>query len=59
MRRLKVAYNRIFRILMGLEHRTSMSAEFIVRDIWILLLLFCVKQLPRLENVFLATIIFW
>ena len=32
MRRLKVAYNRIFRILMGLEHRTSMSAEFIVRD---------------------------
>ena len=32
MRRLKVAYNRIFRIPMGLEHRTSMSAEFIVRD---------------------------
>ena len=44
---------------MGLEHRTSMSAEFIVRDIWILLLLFCVKQLLRLENVYLAMIISW
>ena len=32
MRRLKVAYNRIFRILMCLEHRTSMSANFIARD---------------------------
>ena len=32
MRRLKVVCNRIFRILMGLEHRTSMSAEFILRD---------------------------
>ena len=28
-------------------------------EIWILLLLFCVQQLPRLENVFLATIISW
>ena len=27
MRRLKVAYNRIFRIPMGLEHRTSMSCR--------------------------------
>ena len=32
MRRLKVVYKRIFRILVGLEHRTSMFAEFIVRD---------------------------
>ena len=32
MKQLKVAYNRIFRIVMGLEHRTSMSAEFIVRN---------------------------
>ena len=28
----KVAYNRICRILMGLEHWTSMSAKFIVQD---------------------------
>ena len=32
MKLLKDTYNRSFRILMGLEHRTSMSAEFIVRD---------------------------
>ena len=32
MRQLKVAYNRIFRMLMDLEHRTSMSADVIVRD---------------------------
>ena len=32
IRRLKVAYNRIFGRLMGLELRTSMSAEFIERD---------------------------
>ena len=32
MRRLKVAYNRVLRILMCLEHRTNMTAEFIVRD---------------------------
>ena len=28
---LKVAYNRIFRIIMGLKHRTSMSANFVER----------------------------
>ena len=33
LRRLKVAYNRIFRILFGLEHRTSMSAAFIEHDV--------------------------
>ena len=27
-----MAYNRIFRILLCLEHRISMSAEFIVKD---------------------------
>ena len=32
MRQLKVAYNRIFTIPMGLEHQTSMFAEFIVRN---------------------------
>ena len=31
MRRLKVAYNRVFRILLGLQHRVSMSASFISR----------------------------
>ena len=29
LRRLKVAYNRIFRILLKLEHRISMSESFI------------------------------
>ena len=29
LRRLKVAYNRVFRILMGLHYRTSMSFSFI------------------------------
>ncbi len=33
VRRLKVAYNRIFRILMGLMHRTSMSFSFISRGL--------------------------
>ena len=32
MRRLTVVYNRISTIPMGLEHRTNMSAELIVRD---------------------------
>mgnify|MGYP006914934456 CR=1 FL=1 len=31
MRQLKVAYNRVFRILLRLEHRVSMSANFISR----------------------------
>ena len=31
MRLLKVAYNRIFRILMRLKHRSSMSANFVER----------------------------
>ena len=31
MRSLKVAYNRVFRILMNLVHRTSMSANFVFR----------------------------
>ena len=28
---LNVAYNRIFRIIMGLKHRTSMSVNFVER----------------------------
>ena len=31
MRLLKVAYNRVFRILMNLVHRTSMSTNFVSR----------------------------
>jgi hypothetical protein len=31
MRQLKVAYNRVFRILLRLEHRVSMPANFISR----------------------------
>ena len=31
--RLKVAYNRVFRILMNLQHRTSMSENFISRGL--------------------------
>ena len=33
LQHLKVAYNRIFRILMGLQHRTSMSENFIKRSL--------------------------
>ena len=33
VRRIKVAYNRVFRILIGLEHRTSMSEAFICRNL--------------------------
>lgn len=33
MRLLKVAYNRIFRILLGLEHRCSMTTNFISRGL--------------------------
>ena len=32
VRRIKVAYNRVFRILIGLEHRTSKSEAFICRN---------------------------
>ena len=31
--RLKVAYNRVFRILMNIDHRTSMSESFIRRGL--------------------------
>ena len=33
LERLKVAYNRTFRILMGLHHRSSMSENFIRRGL--------------------------
>ena len=33
VRRIKVAYNRVFRILIGLEHRTCMSEAFICRNL--------------------------
>jgi len=33
MRLLKVAYNRIFRILLGLDHMTSMTTSFISRGL--------------------------
>ena len=33
LRRLKVAHNRIFRVLMGLEHRVSMSFMFIYHKV--------------------------
>ena len=33
LRHLKVAYNRIFRILMGMHHRTRMSENLISRDL--------------------------
>lgn len=33
LRRMRVAYNRVFRILLGLEHKTSMSEAFIIRGL--------------------------
>ena len=33
LRRMKVAYNRIFRILLGLEYRISMSNAFVTRGL--------------------------
>ena len=60
--RIKVAYNRIFRILLGLEHRISMSRAFIERDINPFVVVFRKyivsfrNRILKSENVFIKTI---
>jgi len=60
--RMKVAYNRIFRILLGLEHRISMSRAFIERGINPFVVVFRKyivsfrSRILKSENVFIRTI---
>ena len=58
MRPLEMSYDRIFRILMCLEHQTSMSAEFTVRDMD-LVALNLRQVVASLENVYSVTRISW